>query len=68
MRSDDAGDLSGAICLVSGASVPLANDGSTPQTGQARFYLIRVVNECPGSAGTLGTDSSGVPRTGPVCP
>ena len=57
-----------AICLETDGPDTTTDDGPTPGSGGAFHYLIRAVNSCPGSVGTLGTDSNGTERTGIDCP
>lgn len=70
LRSPTAGDFTGAAtCEASGTPAISLVDASTPVTGQAFFYLVRALDACPsGGVGTLGSDSSGLPRTGRACP
>jgi hypothetical protein len=69
VRSDDPVNfVSGAVCIVSDDVNQTAADAPSPLPGEVFFYLARAENGCPGGEGTLGTDSSGVPRPGRSCP
>ena len=69
LRSPTASDFHGpAICLETMGSNTETEEFDTPVSGALFHYLIRVTSNCPGSPGTLGPDSDGVPRTGLVCP
>lgn len=59
-----AGD-SAALCLASGLSSPLAEDGGTPLPGRAYYYLVRSTSPC--GTGLFGIDGVGVERQNPVC-
>ena len=68
LRSTSPSDFSAAaICLETNGSDAVAADATTPPVDQAQFYLVRVENGCA-LAGNMGTNSSGVPRTGRTCP
>ena len=54
-----------ATCLATNTSALTATDATVPATSQARYYLVRAENAC---GGTLGSTSSGAPRTGRSCP
>jgi subtilisin family serine protease len=62
VRSQAANDFSAATCLVADSSGTSAPDAAVP--GQIFYYLVRAENSCGGS---LGTDSSGAPRSARVC-
>ncbi len=62
LRSTDPADFLGAAtCFGIG-------DGTIPPAGTAFYYVVRIKNGCPGSDGTIGTNSDGVPRPGLTCP
>lgn len=68
-RSTDFTDFLGAQCLVGAnpASRRL-EEPTVPGSDSAFYYLIRSTNNCPGNgAGSVGTDSSGVPRAVGAC-
>ena len=68
VRSGAADFATDAVCLVTGGTDPTAVDSDTPDVGAVFFYLARARNACPAGTGTLGMDSSGVPRLALVCP
>jgi N-acetylneuraminic acid mutarotase len=69
IRSDDPADfMSGAVCIATDVMTVTAADASSPVQGKALFYLVRAETGCPDGQGTLGTDSSGTPRSGRSCP
>jgi hypothetical protein len=57
-----------AICVAVNSSDTRTSNlaFATPSPGQALFYLVRARDSC--GQGTLGTNSSGVPRAGRACP
>jgi hypothetical protein len=57
-----------ATCLESGAADTSSSDAEDPLPGSGFYYVIRVKNGCPGSSGTMGHDSNGIPREAPICP
>jgi len=63
LRSASPSGFLGATCIVSDGTGTIAFDAEVPAPLLA--YLVRAENAC---GGTLGTDSSGVPRTGALCP
>jgi photosystem II stability/assembly factor-like uncharacterized protein len=60
LRSTSASSFASAACLD-----PSDADTEVPPSGAAFFYLVRPVNAC--AAGSLGSSSSGSPRTGVAC-
>ncbi len=60
------GGVDSAACLLTGLTMPVAQDTGTPGLDGAFHYLVRKRNVC--DAGSLGTTSAGVPRTTSVCP
>ena len=69
LRSDDASDFDGAVCLVAGDPTATSlTEAATPVSGAAFYYLIRATNTCPEGQGSLGNTSSGSPRSGVTCP
>ena len=69
LRSEIAGDFGEATCIESDdPSNRRAADVTDPDPGIAFHYLVRAENDCPDGQGTLGHDSSGLERTGNVCP
>jgi hypothetical protein len=62
VRSQAANDFSAATCLVTDSSGTSASDAAAP--GQIFYCLVRAENSCGGS---LGTDSSGAPRSTRAC-
>ena len=64
IRSTSGSNFASAICLVSNTSstAPAFTDPAIPSP--AFFYLVRSKTACGGS---LGTNSSGLPRTGVSC-
>jgi hypothetical protein len=70
LRAAGAGNFTGgASCVESddGADTG-ASDGTVPSSRGIYFYLVRAENACPLGQGTLGTMSSGEPRSGRTCP
>lgn len=55
------------VCLRSALPGPSATDPESPTTGRGFYYLVAGSNGC--GEGTLGSDSSGTPRSNPdPCP
>jgi hypothetical protein len=68
LRSNDPSSFQApAICVESNQPDTMSTDFDMPASGVSFFFLVRVVNGCPGP-GNMGTNSSGVPRTGRSCP
>lgn len=63
LRSANPTSFLAASCIVSDGTVTVAFDAAVPAPLLA--YLVRAESACGGS---LGTDSSGVPRIGASCP
>jgi hypothetical protein len=63
LRSANAGSFLAAACLESGGTDTVAVDPAAP--ARLAAYLVRIRNAC---GGNLGTASSGLPRSGPLCP
>ena len=70
LRSPDAGNFEGAVCLVPSPGDLFVDDATAPAAGQRLFYLPRALNDCPSprDRGSLGVDSAGTPRSGSGCP
>jgi len=70
LRSPSGASFSGgAVCIESdGLDLTALDGGAPPAPGEAFYYLVRTQSGCPGSAGNLGADSSGAPRSGVACP
>ena len=67
LRSPVPSDFIGeGSCLGAGLTETAAVDAETPAAGELFYYLVRVDNGCPG-AGSMGSDSAGLPHTGPPC-
>jgi hypothetical protein len=66
IRSTDPSDFIGAGACIGTDVATTAIDPSPIAPGQAFFYLVRARNSC--GDGSLGTDSSGVPRVAVACP
>jgi hypothetical protein len=70
LSSEHPSDFLGAGCLDSPYPGLTANSDTPIAPGSAAYFLVRASNACPGTigAGPVGATSSGVPRTGRVCP
>jgi hypothetical protein len=69
IRSDNPADWSDtAACVESDDDDRTADDPDRPVAGQAWYYLVRAVNDCPDDDGNAGSDSTGVPRNVRSCP
>jgi hypothetical protein len=69
LRSTAPGDFGApATCLEFDQVDTATSDGTAPPPGGVLHYLVRVENDCLGSDGNMGADSSGTPRTGKSCP
>lgn len=66
LRATAVGDLEGSGSCVTATEETWAEDVLNPFEGTVHFFLVRATNTC--GAGSLGTDSAGVPRAGPTCP
>lgn len=65
LRSASPFNFSSASCVESGDTNTDAVDSTVPTPGQVFYYVIRVRNGC---GSNMGTNSSGIPRTGRSCP
>ena len=69
VRSDGPTSFgAGATCVTSDTPIASWSDPSTPALGHAYFYVVRAQSACAGGEGSLGSSSSGAPRTGRNCP
>lgn len=69
IRSADPNDFATAsTCLAVDPGVTSATDPAETPAGSGMFYLVRAKNACPAGIGSLGSASSGAPRTAPPCP
>ncbi|NIL99482.1 MAG: hypothetical protein GTN89_00620, partial [Acidobacteria bacterium] len=72
LRSGDPDDfVSASECLGDADPTDLTNiDPEVPALGTLYQYLIRALNDCPGTAGTgtIGSDSGNVQRPAAACP
>jgi hypothetical protein len=69
LRSAFSSDFTGAtVCVEVDGTDTGGVDPDSPDAGDTFHYLIRVENDCPGSVGSMGVDSTGIPRSGRVCP
>lgn len=71
LRSTSPADFTtAATCVQSGILALITQDGSSPDPGQAAFYLTRARNGCaaPQNLGSLGANSAGDERAGRDCP
>lgn len=64
LRSLDPADFGAAVCLESAETDTVATDTDVPGPGVLHAYLVRAANAC---GSTLGTDSTGTPRSGAAC-
>jgi hypothetical protein len=69
VRSEGPASFGAAsTCVASDTANASTSDPSTPGSGHALFYLARAQSACASGEGSLGTSSSGVPRTARTCP
>ena len=70
LRSSAPADFvaAGACVETDDGSDTQAVDPTMPLPGGLFFYLVRAQNSCPSGEGSLGNNSSGVPRAGRSCP
>jgi len=69
LRSIDMSDFLGSsTCLQTNDPMTVAVDSDVPPGPGVWAYLVRAVNACPNGTGSLGVDSSGIPRQGRACP
>ena len=68
LRSSVPSDFMGAVCVeTDGSDRTTADPGGAPSPG-LNAYLVRARNACPDGIGRLGTNSSGLPIPGRLCP
>jgi bacillopeptidase F len=67
LRTTTPDNFTGATCVATDdATSEAVDDPDVP--GHAFYYLVRADNDCGDNLGSLGTDSSAVPRDGADCP
>jgi hypothetical protein len=68
LRSASPDDFTaGIVCISSDQAGTAAIDTELPPIGAVHYYLIRAENACPDGQGSVGHDSSGVPRVAAGC-
>jgi hypothetical protein len=69
IRSSNRSDyVTAADCIATDTSNLSASDPQLPPPGGIFYYLVRAQSGCVPGEGSLGTDSSGTPRTARHCP
>ena len=66
LRAGSPTGFDSALCLETDISSNTATDAGVPSLDEIFYYLVRAENDC--GSGSLGLQSSGVPRIGTSCP